>query len=138
MVPERPRERSGFRGERPENDPNWSSGLRSPTLRRRLRCPHVAEEEEEEEAVGTVNLSGGDGSAAFRDAMLHLLVSATPVAVANAIVIAIAKPYNKISGSVPPVLSLLIWITPSGLVGRPQGPKFGLSIWAFFNFCPNN
>ncbi|KAM2612714.1 hypothetical protein TB2_032655 [Malus domestica] len=128
VVPERPRERSGLRGERPEKDPNWNSGFRRPTLRRRLRCPHGAEEEE---AVGMVHLSGRDGGAAFRDAMLHLLHSADPVAVANAIVTAISKPYNKISGSALPILFLLIyeatsrgfWVSGLGL-GFPMGPKF--------------
>lgn len=94
VIPERPSESRGFRGERPVKDPNWGlwrDWLRL-TLRRGLRCPHGEEDEDAE----TVHLSGVEGSADLRDAMLHLLLtlSTVPVAVANAIAIAIPKPYK--------------------------------------------
>lgn len=117
MIPERPSESRGFRGERPVKDPNWGlwrDWLRL-TLRRRLRCPHGEEDEDAE----TVHLSGVEGSADLRDAMLHLLLtlSAVPVAVANAIAIAIPKPYKTVSFApllFPNLLSMShgFWIRP--------------------------
>ncbi|KAH0995059.1 hypothetical protein GBA52_018923 [Prunus armeniaca] len=74
---------------------------------------------EEDEDAETVHLSGVEGSADLRDAMLHLLLtlSTVPVAVANAIAIAIPKPYKTVSFApllFPNLLSMShgFWIRP--------------------------
>lgn len=106
-VPERPSERRGFKGERPVKDPKYFWGLGTDwlrlRLRRRPRCPQCVEDEDAATA-------DGDGSADLSDAMLHLLpLSTVPVAVANAIVIAIPKSYTLRFSSPSSFLNPYLW-----------------------------
>lgn len=130
-VPERRSERRGFKGERPVKDPKYFWGLGTDwlrlRLRRRPRCPQCVEDED----AATID---GDGSADLSDAMLHLLpLSTVPVAVANAIVIAIPKSYT-FRFSPPPFLNPFLWtMNFDGILDKGKRKKAGLLLKAQFH-----